>query len=154
MPLTLFDHWATCRSFSQWHAQPLRGSQSAQSRNPLSHSHHKPPWNEADVIVLKPFTNTMHYKPGRGFTRASYIFKTRNTSWTQRYPDIYLAGEDVSECGECIVQGLVINRLVQVLDEDVAHSTLPQWGVTLRPHDAKRPTLDHVKVHRVQGSLS
>lgn len=42
--LTLFCHWATCRSFSQWPAQQLHGSQSAQSRNPLSHFHHKPPW--------------------------------------------------------------------------------------------------------------
>lgn len=42
--LTLFCHWATCHSFSQWPAQQPRGSQSAQSRNPLSHFHHKPPW--------------------------------------------------------------------------------------------------------------
>lgn len=40
--------------------------------------------------------------------------------------DIYLAGEDVSERRERVVQGLVIDGLVQVLDEDVAYSALPQ----------------------------
>lgn len=44
--LTLFCHWAACRSFSQWLFQQLPGSQSAQSHTPLSHSHHKPPWRK------------------------------------------------------------------------------------------------------------
>ena len=43
----------------------------------------------------------------------------------------YLAGEDVSECGEGVVQGLVVDGLVQVLDEDVADAALPQRGVPL-----------------------
>ena len=38
----------------------------------------------------------------------------------------YLAGKDVSECRKGVIEGLVINGLVQVLDEDVTHSTLPQ----------------------------
>ena len=66
----------------------------------------------------------------------------------------YLAGQDVAKSRECVVKGLVVNRLVQVFDEDVANSTLPQRRVALRPHDADRPALDHVKVHRVQSTLS
>lgn len=66
----------------------------------------------------------------------------------------YLAGEDVSKRREGVIEGLVINRLIQVLNEDVAHTTLPQGRVTLRPHDAERPAFDHIEVHGVQGSLS
>lgn len=65
----------------------------------------------------------------------------------------YLAGKNVSKCRECVIEGLVINGLVQVLDEDVSHSTLPQGGITLRPHDAEGSAFDHIEVHGVQGSL-
>lgn len=65
----------------------------------------------------------------------------------------YLARQDVSKSRECVIEGLVIDRLIQVLDEDVAHSTLSQGRVTLRPHDAERPALDHIEVHGVQSSL-
>ena len=38
-----------------------------------------------------------------------------------------LAGQNVSEGGECIVHRLVVNRLIQVLDEHVA-DTGPEQG--------------------------
>lgn len=66
----------------------------------------------------------------------------------------YLAGQDVSEGRECVVEGLVINGLVQILDKDVANAALSEGRVTLRPHDAERSAFNHVEVHRVQGSLS
>ncbi len=66
----------------------------------------------------------------------------------------YLAGKDVPKGREGVIESLVINGLIQVLDEDVTHSTLPQGRVTLRPHDAERPTFDYIEVHGIQGSLS
>lgn len=66
----------------------------------------------------------------------------------------YLAREDVSERREGVIEGLVVNGLVQVLDEDVAHPTLPQGRVTLRPHDTQRSPFDDVEVHGVQGTFS
>lgn len=47
-----------------------------------------------------------------------------------------LAGQNISEGGKCVVQGLVVDSLVQVLDEDIALAGLAEGGVTLRPHDA------------------
>ncbi len=47
-----------------------------------------------------------------------------------------LARQNVSEGGKRIVQGLVVDSLVQVLDEDIALAGLAEGGVTLRPHDA------------------
>lgn len=67
---------------------------------------------------------------------------------------MYLAGEDVAKGREGVVQGFVVNGLVKVLDEHVAHSRLPEGGVSLGPHDSDWLPFDHVKVHRVQGSLS
>lgn len=79
--------------------------------------------------------------------------KQSNTKQSECSPT-YLAGQDVSKCRKGVIESLVINGLIQVLDEDVAHSTLPQGGVPLRPHDAERPAFDHIEVHGVQGSLS
>ena len=67
---------------------------------------------------------------------------------------LYLAGEDVAKGGEGVVQGFVVNGLVKVLDEHVAHSRLPKGGVSLGPHDSDWLPFDHVKVHGVQGSFS
>ena len=65
----------------------------------------------------------------------------------------YLAGQNIPEGWEGIIQGLVVNRLVHVLDEDVTHARLPKSGVTLRPHYSDRPTLDNIVVHCIQGTL-
>jgi len=65
----------------------------------------------------------------------------------------HLTGENVSEGGESIVHGLVVDTLVQVLDEHVADSRSSQGGVTLTPHDPDRATLEDIKVHGVQGTL-
>ena len=66
----------------------------------------------------------------------------------------HLAAEDVAEGRERVVHGLVVNRLVQVLDEDVANARPPQRRVALRPHDADRSAPQNVEVHRIQRSLS
>ena len=66
----------------------------------------------------------------------------------------HLTGENVSEGGESIVHGLVVDTLVQVLDEHVADSRSSQRGVTLTPHDPDRATLEDIKVHGVQSTLS
>ena len=63
------------------------------------------------------------------------------------------ATEDVSEGRECIVHGLVVDGLVQVLDEDIADSGSAKTGIALAPHDADGATLQHVEVHRVQSAL-
>jgi len=64
-----------------------------------------------------------------------------------------LAAEDVSEGGEGVVHRLVVDALVQVLDEDVADTAPPEGGVTLAPHDPDGTSLEHVKVHRVEGTF-
>lgn len=166
--LTLFCHWATCHSFSQWRAQQPRGSQSVQSRNPLSHFHHKPPWKRGRFEHVKenPKNNPKHHAfqnkhtiwfnlllsllmQSSGHVKHSGVKQQRRTRrWA------YLAGKDVSERREGVVESLVVDGLVQVLDEDVSHPTFPQWGVTLRPHDAEGSAFDHIKIHGVQGSFS
>lgn len=67
---------------------------------------------------------------------------------------LYLAGENVAKSWERVIQGFVVNGLVKVLDEHVAHSRLPEGGVSLGPHDSDWLPFDYVKVHGVQGSLS
>ncbi len=47
-----------------------------------------------------------------------------------------LAGQNVAEGSERVVESLVVNELVQVLDEDIALSGLAEGRVTLGPHDA------------------
>lgn len=60
-----------------------------------------------------------------------------------------LAGEDVSEGGEGVVEGLIVNALVEVLDEYVTHSRLPHRWIPLRPHDPAWTPLYRVEVHCV-----
>lgn len=67
---------------------------------------------------------------------------------------VYLARQDVSEGRESVVQGFVINGVIQVLDEDVSNPRLPEPRVPLGPHDADGTAFDHFKVHGVQGSFS
>jgi len=66
----------------------------------------------------------------------------------------HLAGKDVPELGEGVVQGAGVNRLVQVLDEDVAGSGLAHRGVPVLPHDAAWPALDLSVVQGVESTLS
>lgn len=65
----------------------------------------------------------------------------------------YLARQDVAKSREGVIEGLVVDGLVEIFDEDVAHATLPQRWIALGPHDAHRPALDHVEVHGVQRTL-
>ena len=65
-----------------------------------------------------------------------------------------LAAEDVSEGGERVVHGLVVDATVQVLDEDVADPGATEAGISLAPHDTDRTALEHVEVHGVQSAFS
>ena len=65
----------------------------------------------------------------------------------------YLARKDVAKSREGVVKCFVGNGFVQVLDEHVAHSRLPEGGVSLRPHYSDWLPFHHIKVHGVQGSL-
>ena len=47
-----------------------------------------------------------------------------------------LAGKNGSKSGESIMESLVVNGIIQVLDEDVALTSLAQGRVTLGPHDS------------------
>mmetsp|Transcript_44915 Transcript_44915/g.80776 ORF Transcript_44915/g.80776 Transcript_44915/m.80776 type:complete len:228 (+) Transcript_44915:973-1656(+) len=64
-----------------------------------------------------------------------------------------LAGQDVAEKAEGVIERLVVDVLVQVLDVDVAGSALAQAWVSLAPHDAARAALDAGVVQGVQGSF-
>merc|ERR1719327_385596 len=65
----------------------------------------------------------------------------------------HLAGEDVAEEAEGVVQRLVVDVPVQVLHEDVAHAALPQARVAMAPHDPAGAALDVRVVQRVQRAL-
>ena len=69
-------------------------------------------------------------------------------------PGRYLAGENVAKSREGIIQGFVVNVFVQVLDEDIANSRFTEGWIPLRPHDTDGTTLDGVKVHGIQSTLS
>ena len=64
-----------------------------------------------------------------------------------------LAREDVAEGGEGVVERLVVDRLVEVLDEDVARARLAERRVAVAPHDAARLRLDQRVVHRLERAL-
>lgn len=101
------------------------------------------------------------------------------TSGSSSIVDGDLAGEDVSEGGEGVVESLkeergsrvseeerendrahvedthlVVNSLVEVLDEDVSLSSLPESRVSLGPHDSAGSSLDEGVVEGVKSSLS
>lgn len=154
-PLTLFGHLATCHSFSQWLVQQPRGSQSAQSRNPWSHFHHKPPlkrrrWGTSKTLGKPCNRQTTGSERGAMFSHAMW---RRPQGGRKVGCRPYLAGQDVSKSRECVIEGFVVNGLIEILDKNVANAALSEWRVTLRPHDSKRSAFNHVEVHRVQGSL-
>merc|ERR1719316_868502 len=64
-----------------------------------------------------------------------------------------LAGQDVAEQAERVVQGLVVDVRVEVLHEDVPRAGLAHRGVAVAPHDAARAALDLRVVQGVQGAL-
>lgn len=63
------------------------------------------------------------------------------------------AAQDRSECRECIVHGLVVNRFVQVLDEDIANARFTERWIALRPHDADGTALDDIEIHGVENTF-
>jgi len=64
-----------------------------------------------------------------------------------------LAGQDVPEGGESVIHSFVVDRLVEVFDEHISNARPPERRIPLAPHDPDGAALQHVKVHRVQGSL-
>ena len=101
---------------------------------------------------MDPFSSHTTWRGGVSETpptRASHV----HVLSTDGRRNSNLAGEDVAEGRESVVQRLVVDGLVQVLDEHVAHSGLPEGGVSLGPHDSDWFAFDHVEVHGVQGSL-
>ena len=64
-----------------------------------------------------------------------------------------LARQDVAKERKCIVEGLVVDALVQVLDIDVASSTFAKAWITLAPHDAACAALDAGVIQCVKGTL-
>lgn len=65
-----------------------------------------------------------------------------------------LAAENVAKGGESVMEGLVVNGIVKVLDEDVALASLAQSGVTLRPHDTAGLALDESIVQVLESALT
>lgn len=65
----------------------------------------------------------------------------------------HLAGEDVAKDIECVMQGLVIDGLGQVLDEDVADARAASRGVTVGPHNAHGLAAQQLVVQLINGPL-
>mmetsp|Transcript_15248 Transcript_15248/g.38279 ORF Transcript_15248/g.38279 Transcript_15248/m.38279 type:complete len:691 (+) Transcript_15248:209-2281(+) len=64
-----------------------------------------------------------------------------------------LAREDVAKLRKGVVEGARVDRLVEVLDEDVALPALADRGVAVLPHDAAGLALDVRVVESVQRAL-
>ncbi|KAK8919492.1 hypothetical protein VCV18_008318 [Metarhizium anisopliae] len=65
-----------------------------------------------------------------------------------------LAAQNVAKGSKGIMESLVVNRNIQVLDEDIALASLAESRVTLRPHDAARTALDEGVIELLQSLLS
>jgi hypothetical protein len=65
-----------------------------------------------------------------------------------------LAGKNVAESGEGVVKSLVVNGDIEILDEDVALTSLAEGGITLRPHDTARLALDEGVVQLLESTLT
>jgi hypothetical protein len=65
-----------------------------------------------------------------------------------------LTGQDVTESREGIMEGLVIDRGVEVLDENVTRTGLTKRRIALRPHDTTRLTLDQGVVEAFQSTFT
>lgn len=68
--------------------------------------------------------------------------------------DTDLARENLSKRDESVVESLVVDRLVEVFDEDVSLTRLSEGRISLRPHDSARSSLDQRVVEVLHGSLS
>jgi hypothetical protein len=68
--------------------------------------------------------------------------------------DCNLAGEDVTKRGKGVVEGLVVNRLIEVLDENITLRALPQRRVPLSLHDTTSASLDQRVVQRVESTFT
>eukprot|EP00053_Salpingoeca_punica_P016475 m.155780 g.155780 ORF g.155780 m.155780 type:complete len:676 (+) comp16970_c2_seq3:460-2487(+) len=63
-----------------------------------------------------------------------------------------LAREDLAKVDKGVVEGLAVDVLLEVLDEDVAVAGAAQGGVAVRPHDAHRAALERLKVELLEGA--
>ena len=66
---------------------------------------------------------------------------------THTHIHTHLAGQNVPEGTKDVIQSFVVNRLVEILDENVANTRATEGGVTLRPHDTTWSPLDEIVVH-------
>ena len=66
----------------------------------------------------------------------------------------HLARKNVPKCTEGVEEGLVVDGLVKVFDEDIAHPRATKRGVRLVPHDPAWAVLNDSEVHGVKGTLS
>lgn len=65
----------------------------------------------------------------------------------------YFAGENVAERGKRVVEGLVVDLLVQVLDENIADAVLSKRRVAVRPHNSHRSVLQQIEIHCVERAI-
>jgi len=64
------------------------------------------------------------------------------------------AGQNTAKVTEGVVQGLIVDSLVQIFDENIALSGLAEAGVSVRPHYPARPALNWGIIKGVQSTLS
>ena len=83
-------------------------------------------------------------------------FNNTNISVHNVLPVMILTLQDkmLPNARERIIQSLVVDALIQVFDEHVAHTGFADGRITLGPHDTDWPSLYCIKVHRIQSSLS
>jgi len=101
----------------------------------------------------RPDVHAIHFRNGIISHLFSLIMNKAITLALSLFVNSDLARKNVSKVREGVVQGLVINGLVQVLDEHVSNTGLSHGGITLRPHDTARLVLDGNIVQGLQSTL-
>merc|ERR1740128_1410515 len=64
-----------------------------------------------------------------------------------------LTRQNISKGGECIVHLFVVDTLIQILDENITHTTSTEGGITLAPHNTHGTVLQHLEVHQIKGTF-
>ncbi len=64
-----------------------------------------------------------------------------------------LATDDGSKLSKRIVEGLMVNRFIEVLDKDVAFAGFAEGGVSLGPHDTAWSVLYQTVVECIYRSF-
>jgi len=109
-------------------------------------------WTDVNFLV-----NDEHaIDTANGLVSSSLSFEVNETETlgVSVFISVDLARQNVTKSTEGVIESLVVNRLVQVLDENVSNTRLTESGISLRPHNTARLSSDGSKVQGLQSTFS